>query len=61
MTGNEAEIRRECEELLRQITDLDGGVSKAAYYLPPYDIRQSRHTLSDLRKSVSHSQRPLRL
>lgn len=46
------DVRGMCERLIVRLNGVDGRVSQAAYYLPPYDVRQCRIATAALRKKV---------
>ena len=50
--GVKEEVQMMCDALLVRLSELDGDVSQAAYYLPPFDVRQSRISIATLRKKV---------
>lgn len=46
------DVKQLLDNLLSDILDIDSQVSKAVYFLPKYDLKQSREVIQTLRKKV---------
>ena len=52
VSGSPEEVKGKCEVVLGRLRELDSDISQAAFYLPPFDVRQSRATIAELKTKV---------
>ena len=52
VSGSPVEVKEKCEIVLGKLRELDSDISQAAFYLPPFDVRQSRAAITELKRKV---------